>query len=189
MPFSIISFESLPSDKEEEFRLQVVTQEGDDAAAVTLRGGNNPLLLNVRLVIRPKYCRGRIDEFLLLTFRGQTQQSPVSMSSAQCTVGLRVQGTMMSPDEVKISRSLSAEATPFTPHITVTYFDQPCPSFVLRENSFDSSHGFRHITPPSACCLLLEARYFFSRLYSRAYRRAGEMVIKFCLFGFKMIFT
>jgi hypothetical protein len=146
--FTLNSYQSLPNKKEDTFRIQLVTEEGDDATTLTLRAGDE-LNLHVRLMIHPQYTRGHINEFLLLSFRGQTSHSPVSMSYAECTVGLRVQGTLMSPNEVVISQQLSAEAAPFAPQIALTYFDQNCPTFaLLRENMHTAPKGFRHATLP-----------------------------------------
>lgn len=140
--FSLNSYQSLPNKEEDTFRLQVVTEEGDDATNVTLTAGDE-LYLHIRLLIHPQYTQGHINEFLLFSFSGQTRHSSVCMSYAECTVGLRVQGTLMSPNEVILSQQLSAEAAPFTPQIALTYFDYACPIFNLY---YKSKKGANHLS-------------------------------------------
>jgi hypothetical protein len=152
--FTLTAFQSLPNKAEETFRLQLVTEEGNDATSITLRVGDDAIVLLVRLLIHSKYTRGNINEFLLLSFCGQTNHSPVSMSYAECTVGLRVQGTLMSPNEVVISQQLSAEAAPFIPKVALTYFDWRCPMFAVAvgdqggspDNVYTAPPGFKQAT-------------------------------------------
>lgn len=147
--FTLTNYHSLPNKDNDTFRLQVVTEEGDDATNMTLSAGME-LCLHVRLHIHSQFTQGNINELLLFSFHGQTSHSPVCMSSAECTVGLRVQGTLMSPKEVMLSQQLSAEAAPFTPSIALTYFDQMCPVFNLPEPSRkgNSKHRNTYTVPP-----------------------------------------
>jgi hypothetical protein len=147
--FSIDSYLSLPNKNEKTFSLHLITEHGEDASSLILEAGK-PLQLIVRLSIHPEYIKGYIDEFLLLSFSGETRHSQVCRSYAECTIGLRVQGTLMAPNEMILSQQLSAEAAPFTPKIALTYFDAPCrPTFLLAMSSANDCYmapqGFRSV--------------------------------------------
>lgn len=152
--FTLNNTQSLPTDEKESFQLQVVTEDGEDATGLTLRAGDE-LTLYVRLTIRPQYTKGHINEFVLLSFTSQRSHSPVCSSSAQCTVGVKVQGALMAPQEVAISRQLSAEAVPFTPQVATTYFDVPCPLSTMAnsamsspEENYSAPQGFKNVQFP-----------------------------------------
>ena len=154
--FVITSYQSLPGKEKNTFSLQLLTEEGDDATGTNLRA-EEELHLQVRLLIHPQYTCGHINEFLLVSFSGQKNHSKVSVTHAACTVGARVQGNFMSPEDTVICRQLSAEAKPFIPSVALTYFDTTCPTFsILNSTVLDAatkdvylmSKGFRHAIIP-----------------------------------------
>ena len=153
-------YRTLPNKREDvDFQLKLQTAEGDDAIGETVvsvdgAGAGEPLVLQARLVINPNFTAGHINEFILLSFVGQTRHSPVCMSYAECTVGLRIQGTMMAPNEVVLSQRLSAEAKPFTPKVALNYFDYPCPTYDVEQTSstdyvYTAPQGYKSVIFPN----------------------------------------